>query len=374
MPFNPTHNNKSLSLKKQIIMSNEPLGVAASAADETDCEYYDDDENMLYEIDNELEDDDDDDDEENYFENIIKEVISGQDIDANNNQLISNKLLQQLQQPLHHQQQQQQQQLLSTDSTQVIKVSEDDLIDQRDSLRTLFKTEVLDRYECRCDTNQGLFITKQAKLSKSLQRKLANFYQLLHHFQLQTTPQTVAVAAMTQQSESPAGGQITAILSQSVQNQEYKKKLFRSLRSIVERVLIDALMICDQYHSQLQQQEQQLQSNTSSNSNNNHISNSSSASSAATSQSQANNPTTKLWCEIRSRGCQFLGPQMQDDVLRLILHALETVTRMSRKVLVLYVVHMLKKHYPKASKTSVGHVVQLLYRAGCFKGKIRDYF
>jgi RING finger/CCCH-type zinc finger protein len=57
---------------------------------------------------------------------------------------------------------------------------------------------------------------------------------------------------------------------------------------------------------------------------------------------------------------------MQDDVLKLILHCLNTVTRIARKTLVLYVVHMLKKQYPKASKTSVGHVVQLLYKAGCF--------
>ena len=39
---------------------------------------------------------------------------------------------------------------------------------------------------------------------------------------------------------------------------------------------------------------------------------------------------------------------------------------MARKILVLYVVQMLKKQYPRASKTGVGHVVQLLYKAGCF--------
>jgi RING finger/CCCH-type zinc finger protein len=128
------------------------------------------------------------------------------------------------------------------------------------------------------------------------------------------------------------------------------------LRSIIERISIDALMICDQYHNQVQSYEQAHQAMANNGSNNGgHIS------------TQTNNPATKLWNEIKNRGCQFLGPQMQDDALRLILHALETVTRMSRKVLVLYVVHMLKKHYPKASKTSVSHVVQLLYRAGCFK-------
>ncbi len=80
----------------------------------------------------------------------------------------------------------------------------------------------------------------------------------------------------------------------------------------------------------------------------------------------SSNPTSKLWLEIRKSGCQFLGPQMQDDVLRLILHCLNVVGTISRKNLVLYVVSFLKKQYPKASKTSVGHVVQLLYKAGCF--------
>ena len=37
------------------------------------------------------------------------------------------------------------------------------------------------------------------------------------------------------------------------------------------------------------------------------------------------------------------------------------------QVLVMYVVQKLETHYPQASKTSIGHVVQLLYRASCFK-------
>jgi hypothetical protein len=58
---------------------------------------------------------------------------------------------------------------------------------------------------------------------------------------------------------------------------------------------------------------------------------------------------------------------MQDDVLRFVLHALETLGRMSRKVLIMYVVYSMKKHWQKISKTNVGHVIQILYRAGCFK-------
>lgn len=39
---------------------------------------------------------------------------------------------------------------------------------------------------------------------------------------------------------------------------------------------------------------------------------------------------------------------------------------MARKTIVLYVVQKLLQDFPQASKTSVGHVVQLLYRASCF--------
>jgi len=58
---------------------------------------------------------------------------------------------------------------------------------------------------------------------------------------------------------------------------------------------------------------------------------------------------------------------MQEEVLRLILLALEDGSALSRKVLVLFVVQRLEKQYPQASKTAIGHVVQLLYRASCFK-------
>lgn len=327
MPFNrnstqTVNNDEQLSYKT----FNKKDDLHIDETNEYQLEYEDGDD--------EYNDDNEDEDEDHYFENIIKDVISDQS--DNKQQYLEPKYVEQ---------------------TQVIKVSEDDLLDQRDSLRQIFKQDLLDRYECRCDTNQGLFITKQTKLSKSLQRKLANLYQLLHQYQLSQTSQH-------DQLDNVNPARISLILNNSIQNQEYKKKLFRSLRSIVERVLIDALMICDQYHNQLLQQEQQLINSTNQQA--------TSQTNPTTTNQSTNNPTTKLWCEIRSRGCQFLGPQMQDDVLRLILHALETVTRMSRKVLVLYVVHMLKKHYPKASKTSVGHVVQLLYRAGCFKVEKRE--
>ncbi|CAH3037646.1 unnamed protein product [Pocillopora meandrina] len=77
--------------------------------------------------------------------------------------------------------------------------------------------------------------------------------------------------------------------------------------------------------------------------------------------------SANLWAAVRNRGCQFLGPAMQEEALKLILLALEGGEALSRKVLVLFVVQKLESQFPQASKTSIGHVVQLLYRASCFK-------
>lgn len=60
---------------------------------------------------------------------------------------------------------------------------------------------------------------------------------------------------------------------------------------------------------------------------------------------------------------------MQEEALKLVLLALEDGSPLSRKVLVLFVVQRLEPRFPQASKTSIGHVVQLLYRASCFKVK-----
>lgn len=57
---------------------------------------------------------------------------------------------------------------------------------------------------------------------------------------------------------------------------------------------------------------------------------------------------------------------MQEETLKLVLLALEDGAALSRKVLVMFVVQKLEQQFPQASKTSVGHVVQLLYRASCF--------
>lgn len=87
----------------------------------------------------------------------------------------------------------------------------------------------------------------------------------------------------------------------------------------------------------------------------------------------AHSLNTNLWAAVRSRGCQFLGPSMQEEVLKLVLLALENGTALSRKVLVMFVVQRLSPHFPhQASKTAIGHVIQLLYRASCFKLTKRD--
>ncbi|XP_071801731.1 uncharacterized protein [Asterias amurensis] len=82
--------------------------------------------------------------------------------------------------------------------------------------------------------------------------------------------------------------------------------------------------------------------------------------------------SANLWAAVRARGCQFLGPAMQEETLKLVLLALEDGAALSRKVLVMFVVQKLEQQFPQASKTSVGHVVQLLYRASCFKVTKRD--
>merc|ERR1719427_1998843 len=65
---------------------------------------------------------------------------------------------------------------------------------------------------------------------------------------------------------------------------------------------------------------------------------------------------------------------MQEEVLKLVLLALtiEDGSALSRKVLVMFVVQRLEPCFPQASKTSIGQVVQLLYRASCFKVTKRD--
>ena len=150
------------------------------------------------------------------------------------------------------------------------------------------------------------------------------------------------------QKDTFVGREKNQLYDLSKKNTDYKNKLFRLLRSIIERILIDAYQTCDQYANHLQLSQQLEDGNNAGSSN-------------------PNNPTTRLWAEVRKEGFQFLGPQMQDDLLKIILLALEACGSMSRKNLILYVVYRLKKHYPKASKTSVGHVVQLLYKTGCFR-------
>lgn len=82
--------------------------------------------------------------------------------------------------------------------------------------------------------------------------------------------------------------------------------------------------------------------------------------------------SSNLWSAVRARGCQFLGPAMQEEVLRLILLTLSEGALIARKTLVMYIVQTLGEDYPQVSKTCVGHVVQLLYRASCFNVMKRE--
>ena len=73
-----------------------------------------------------------------------------------------------------------------------------------------------------------------------------------------------------------------------------------------------------------------------------------------------------LWAALRQRGCQFLGPVLQERTLKLVVLALRHGDPLQRKVLVSFVVQRLETEFPSISKTNVGHVIQLLYRASCF--------
>ena len=83
--------------------------------------------------------------------------------------------------------------------------------------------------------------------------------------------------------------------------------------------------------------------------------------------------SSNLWSAVRNKGCQFLGPAMQEEALKLVLIPLADGTALSRKVLVEFVVQRLSPHFPhQTSKTSIGHVIQLLYRASCFNVTKRE--
>ncbi|CAP35753.2 Protein CBR-RLE-1 [Caenorhabditis briggsae] len=156
---------------------------------------------------------------------------------------------------------------------------------------------------------------------------------------------SIQIAKFFREADSERGGTVSsreisrtlqrkvlALLCYQWRENDGRLKTFKMCRGISERVMIEIIL--------------SIQSNT-------HVS-------------------SQLWSAVRARGCQFLGPAMQDDVLRLILMTLETGECIARKNLVMYVVQTLASDYPQVSKTCVGHVVQLLYRASCFNVLKRD--
>lgn len=76
-----------------------------------------------------------------------------------------------------------------------------------------------------------------------------------------------------------------------------------------------------------------------------------------------------LWSAVKQRGGQFLGHVLQEQVLMAVYTVMSPTPRQSfqRKTLVEYVVHWLSTKYPTVSKTNVGHVIHLMYRASCFQ-------
>ena len=119
---------------------------------------------------------------------------------------------------------------------------------------------------------------------------------------------------------------LTGLLSNQILDGEGRMKAVRGAQSIAERIITELLIMHQNQHQ----------------------------------------ISTALWSAVRCRGCQFLGPVMQEEALKLILKALENRRFLSRKTIVMYVVQQLQPDFQNASKTNIGHVVQLLYRASCF--------
>ena len=254
---------------------------------------------------------------------------------------------------------------------------------QRQELCDVLRHELIDKHSCVYDTENNMFAMLNwptVRLSTFMQRKLCNLCSLIvqnnnnnnenisslaaaKNCTLGTSlveDQVILVSALMQSMVGLTINSNTSDVANYVQRQkELKNNLLQCMYAIVERIVIDSMLACDHFRDKnsnnQQQQQQQLQQHQQQQ------------------QVTTRNATmSRLWSEIRARGCQFLGPQMQDDIIQMIAHALDVAKRMSRRVLVLYVVYVLKKQYPKASKTNVGHVVQLLYRAGCFKLEKRE--
>ena len=158
---------------------------------------------------------------------------------------------------------------------------------------------------------------EQFKESQSSIEELALFLQPLAEQGI-----TAAVSHLT----SPMLKELVTVVSCQVLESEGRARALRAARSIADQTVTELLV--------MHQNQQQI--------------------------------STLLWTAVRNRGCQFLGPVMQEEALKLILKLLENGKFLSRKTIVLYVVEQLQQDFPQASKTNVGHVVHLLYRASCF--------
>jgi RING finger/CCCH-type zinc finger protein len=127
----------------------------------------------------------------------------------------------------------------------------------------------------------------------------------------------------------PVLKKIIALLSYQILEEDGRIRIIKAAHSIAERIITELLV--------MHQNQQQISS--------------------------------LIWSAVRARGCQFLGPVMQEEALKLILKLLENERAMSRKTIVMYVVQQMLPDFQNASKTNIGHIVQLLYRASCFKVK-----
>ena len=114
-------------------------------------------------------------------------------------------------------------------------------------------------------------------------------------------------------------------------NEDDMNKLFELLTMICIQVLIHEALLSDQY---------------------NH-------------HNRRDTAQSELYRVLSSESCTFLGSQLQEEVLHLIIRVFESFPRLSRRLLATYVVFALKNDYPKITKNNIRDVLQILYKADC---------
>lgn len=147
------------------------------------------------------------------------------------------------------------------ESANVKKLLEDDIIDQRKELSGIYEM-MYQKLGCECHAADNVYVMRDSgRLSKPLQRKLIELHEYMTTKTTNTprfalseyligrkidpnTPYTKITEWFTDNNE--------ALVKYTERNADFKKKLFKLLRSIFERVIASAVTLCDQFHNQVE--------------------------------------------------------------------------------------------------------------------------